>query len=501
MQVARTVLADLDLDAVLERVIASARELTGARYVAIEPPAEAEPRPAEAGSRRGDRTLTVPIVIGGAPYKELQLAHKETGEPFTEADEQAVSLLAELAALAIDHARRFGGTETRRLELQRTVDALEATMEIARAVAGRSDLEAVLGLVAKRGRALVSARILAIEVQEGADLVIAAGAGEIPPNFLGLRFSAAGTVASVAVRTHETQRLSDPANWAGFHEHGLGGHLAEIEDGLVVPMIFHGESYGVLVALDRFGGPAFEPEHRRLLESFAASAAIVVATARGAADERRRQVIAAAEAERGRWARELHDDTLQALASVRLMLGAARRLDEPDEMRAAIEQAVEELKTNTENLRALIADLRPGSLDQLGVEPAIADLAERFEGTGIELDCHLDFAYDHGRESRRLAPELETAIYRTVQETLNNVAKHSGARRAMVEAIESGDAVSIRVRDDGRGFDPAAHTPGFGLLGMRERVELVEGELTVDSEPGRGTTITARFPVRRRGGA
>lgn len=371
-------------------------------------------------------------------------------------------------------------------------------MEIAGALAGESEIDAILELVAKRGRALVGARILAIEIQEGAELAVAAGAGELPSDFVGRRFAIQETVASTALRTRRTQRLSDELNRSRFEQHGLGRFDLQVSDGLVVPMIFRGEPYGVLLALDRYGGPAFEPDQERLLEAFASSAAVVVATARSAADERRRQVMAAAEAERGRWARELHDETLQAIASVRLMLSAARRVTDAEEMRASIEAAMDELQTDMDNLRALITDLRPGALDQLGIEPALIDLTERVGASGIDLDVNIDLSFEQGRADRRLAPDLETAIYRTVQEALTNVAKHAGADRAVVEVVEDGATVSVRIRDNGRGFDPHDETEGFGLLGMQERVELVDGHLTVDSSAGRGTTVTAEFPVRRR---
>ncbi|MGH2855426.1 MAG: sensor histidine kinase, partial [Solirubrobacteraceae bacterium] len=98
----------------------------------------------------------------------------------------------------------------------------------------------------------------------------------------------------------------------------------------------------------------------------------------------------------------------------------------------------------------------------------------------------------------RHAPELETALYRIVQEALTNAVKHGGARRAVVEIREEGETVHLEIRDDGGGFDPTAETDGFGLLGMHERVELLDGTLHVDSTPGSGTAVRASFPIQRR---
>jgi len=120
-------------------------------------------------------------------------------------------------------------------------------------------------------------------------------------------------------------------------------------------------------------------------------------------------------------------------------------------------------------------------------------------GTGLDVDLHADLAYEHERAPTRLTAELEAAVYRIVQEALTNATKHGGATRASVEILEDDRCVRIVVRDDGAGFEPGARTDGFGLLGMRERVELLDGTLDVESAPGEGTTVAAVLPVHRRG--
>ena len=182
-----------------------------------------------------------------------------------------------------------------------------------------------------------------IELLDGEELELAAGAGELPAGLLGHRVALEGTVASAAVRSGQSQRLTDQLNRARFEQHGLG-HLGLIaDDGLVVPLMFRDRRYGVLLAVDHLGSGEFTAEHQRLLEAFATSAATAVATARSVEDERRRQRLAAAESERARWARELHDETLQALGSLRLILSAAARTGTRDAMAGAIGQALEQL--------------------------------------------------------------------------------------------------------------------------------------------------------------
>jgi signal transduction histidine kinase len=548
LEVARSVLAELDLDVVLYRVLEAAQDLTDARYAALGVLSESrtelarfltrgidEDTHAAIGSLPSGRGvlgvlikdpvplrfddvgshprsygfpsghppmhtfLGVPILIGEEPFGNLYLTEKAGGAEFSAKDEQAVMALAEFAGVAIDHALRYTGAQTRGDELQRTVAALEATTLIARAVGGETDLDVILELVTKQGRALVSARTLLIELKQGDELVVAAGAGELPRGLIGQRVALEDTVASHAMRTGRSQRLEDELNRARFEEHGLGTVGLDAACGLIVPLILRGETHGVLLALDRLtDGPTFSTEDERLLESFAASAATAVAMARSIASDRQRQRLAATEGERQRWARELHDETLQSLSALRIGLSAAARSDRPEALGQAVRQSIDHLEEAIANLRALITDLRPAALDELGVQAALEGLAERTRRRGVEVDVSVELAYEQGHEPARDVGELETAVYRIVQEALTNAARHGKAKRAVVEVHEDPRTVHVSVRDDGCGFDPDADTDGFGILGMRERVELLGGELQIVSAPARGATVRARLPARRR---
>jgi signal transduction histidine kinase len=260
-------------------------------------------------------------------------------------------------------------------------------------------------------------------------------------------------------------------------EHGLDAQV-------LVPLSFRGRSLGMLAAVG--GDPADEDES--LLLAFAASAATAVATARSVEARRLRDSVAGAEAERARWARELHDETLQALGGLRMLVSAARRRQDAGAMRAALEDVVTTIDGEIESLRTLIRELRPAALDELGPAPAIEELAARTAARhGLEVTTELDLG---GRRS----PEVETALYRIIQEALTNAVKHAGAARVAVAAREDGDALRLSVTDDGRGFDPAAPGAGFGLAGMRERVLLLGGTLDVTSGP-EGTRIAASLPA------
>ena len=131
-------------------------------------------------------------------------------------------LLADFAGVAIDHARRFTRSETRRVDLQHTVEALDASMQISRALGGETDVDAILQLVAKRARALVSARTVLIEHSRDGHLVVAVGAGEFSPDLVGQEIDPHDSVAGAAMRSARTLRLEDEPNQARFERHGLG---------------------------------------------------------------------------------------------------------------------------------------------------------------------------------------------------------------------------------------------------------------------------------------
>jgi GAF domain-containing protein len=188
--------------------------------------------------------LGVPIVIGGVPFGSLYLTEKAGGGEFTDADEESVTTLAWFAGVAIDHARRYTGAAARGDELARSVAALQATTEIARAVGGETDLELILELVVKRGRALVCARTVLIELVSGNELVVAAVAGDQPAGLVGERMALADSVASAALRTRATQRLEAELNRARFDQHEVGKHGVSADTGMVVPLIFHNQAHG-----------------------------------------------------------------------------------------------------------------------------------------------------------------------------------------------------------------------------------------------------------------
>ena len=360
---------------------------------------------------------------------------------------------------------------------------------------GELELDRILELIAKRGRALVGARTMLIALTDGEVTRIAAAAGQGARDLHGLEAPADASLGGYAVRTRRAQRLGTTAS-------GLRSAWAEqvgASAGLVVPLLFRGRALGVIAAFDRLeDGPEFSPDDEQIMLAFGASAAMAVATGQHVVAAGARQRLDASERERARWARELHDETLQELGALKLLLAAARRSDDIEILRSALDEGVEHLTGGIARLRALITDLRPAALDQLGPVAALEALTSRVSAqAGVEISLSADLDFETGRAVTRHTPEVEATIYRVVQEALTNAVKHARASAMEVELREQDGAVDLAVRDNGRGFDPDAQTSGFGLLGMEERIALVRGKLELRSAPGVGTEVIARIPAAR----
>jgi signal transduction histidine kinase len=520
IDVGRGLVAQLDLEAVLNEVVRVARELTGARYAAlgildedrrelerfiyvgideetramigdlprglgvlgelIRNPAplrlrEVGEHPRSHGFPPGHPPmhsfLGVPIVVRGQVYGNLYLTEKVDGD-FDASDQEAATILAEWAAVTIFNVRLYAQSEEERGALERAVHGLEATTEISRAVGGETETTRVLETIAKRSRALVGARSLLVLLRDGARFEVVAAAGEC------------GTAPVGRYLTIEAETSAETL----VEAQGIG---IEARAALLAPLRFRGKPLGAIIALDRLEeGPDFYSEDERLLTAAAASAATAVATVQSVTEERLRQSLMSAERERARWARELHDTVLQGLGSRRVLLSSALKSGDQARLSAAVEEALADMARDIDELRALITELRPATLDQLGLVAALEDLAERVD-QGSEFELLTDLQID----AERLEGELETVVYRLVQEALTNILKHAGADHVDLQIQSREGRLDVIVSDDGKGFDSSGEQRGFGLAGMRERIELAGGELRIESRPGAGTRVMASVPL------
>ena len=393
----------------------------------------------------------------------------------------------------------------RRDDLQRANRGLETTTELGRALGGMTDLDRVLELVVKRSRALIDARAAELALLDGEQFVIAAVAGDDVTELAGRRLAPEESIAAAALRSGRSQRFRK------VPEGTVARDLIGARTALVTPMIFRNRAVGFLSVFDRLDGDGtFSQEDERLLQAFAASAATAVATAQTAGHEALQRSLRASEQERQKWARELHDETLQELAGLKILLASARRSADPARLDAAVDEAIAMITDGIANLRALITDLRPAALDDLGTVPALKALAARVEAqTGLPIELELGPAREQDHTGRRHEPELEAAVYRLVQEALTNAVKHASASRVLVSVIESeGDeCLDVEIRDDGRASIRKAHTKASACSGCTSASRLracasrcargrARGRRSALASQCRGG-IPRRSPVRR----
>jgi two-component system sensor histidine kinase UhpB len=220
---------------------------------------------------------------------------------------------------------------------------------------------------------------------------------------------------------------------------------------------------------------------------------------RGLLQKMSEQVLAAQEDERKRIARELHDETAQSLTTLLIRLKILERSRTAAEMRGQIDELRELTAETLEAVRKLAVELRPATLDDLGLLAALEAYTESYAARNRNSVRVLFSAQGFGDRESRLPPQVELVLYRVVQEALTNAAKHASAETLRVQLQRSPADVVATVEDDGQGFDVEemmrSRERGLGLFGMQERLALVRGQLMIDSALGRGTRIQARVPL------
>ena len=525
--------SELSLDALLQNLTDTARELTGARYAAlgvIDPHRTELERfvttglDAETFAAIGDlprgrgilgvlirdaqplrlhdiaddprsvgfppnhppmRTfLGVPILLRGVSYGNLYLTEKEGGGDFTTEDQELVTLLAAQAAVAIENARLFESAK-------RWSEQLESLIEVGNALATELDLSRMLELVARRLREILHARFVLILLESEGQLRVDVAAGDVFESVPGATVPLAGTKVGRVLERGRSERvdsvIDDPESDLELTR------ALEMLAALYAPMQVRNDPIGLIVAGDKLvPDRRFSTEDLRLAETFAARAAVAVDQARRIQRDALRRVVRAQEDERRRLARELHDETGQALTSILLGLKSLEDLDDMAALGEGVAALRERVVATLQDVRRLAVELRPAALDDFGLEAALERLTAGFaEQTGLKVELESRLQDD------RLPEEVETVLYRIVQEALTNIVKHAEAGRVSIVITQKAGAVGAVIEDDGRGFDPDQSIDGgIGLIGMRERVALLDGSMTIEAAPGKGTTLVIEVPVR-----
>ncbi len=355
----------------------------------------------------------------------------------------------------------------------------------------------LLRLMADRGLALLDADVLIILIEERGELRVAGTSGTVTVRLriVPVEGSALGDI----YRAGESVAVDKPRGQEAAWLHELG---VEVRAGLIEPLSMEGQGGGIVIALREKNG--FKGHDKEALKAFATSVAQRLAAERSVEIERLRYGMEARERERTRWAREIHDESIQGMGALRLRLANARDIDDPAQLREAVDLVLDGLGNEIDGLRHLITELRPAALDDLGLAAALEALARRAQAIdGLDVEVDIQLGQDNGR---RLDPELESTVYRIVQEALTNVSRHAEASRAVVQISERGGNVVASVTDDGKGMPGAERLGprgdglegGFGMGGMRERAELVGGELEFRPAPERGTRVSLTVPLAGR---
>jgi signal transduction histidine kinase len=427
--------------------------------------------------------LGVPILLRGAAYGNLYLTEKEGGQDFDDDDEEIVTLLAAQAAVAIENARLYESATS-------WSQQLESLNEIGAALVSELELRPLLDLVATRLRELIAARLVAIALPADGLLRIAAADGEGASHLAAVNELGDDSKTARVLQRARSERvdslLEDPEVSQEIARR-LGAST-----GLYVPLLARDQPIGVLIAHDKRGAdPRFTSADLRLAEQFALRASLAVDLSRQVARDALRRVVAGQELERRRLARELHDETGQALTSILLGLRAVEESRSAEEMHASAADLRELVVGTLQDVRRLAVQLRPKALDDFGLAPALERLAQTFsEATDLQVEVEAQLG------GERLPPEVETTLYRIVQEALTNIVKHAQASQVSILLVRRPAMATLVIEDDGKGFDTEdVRAEGLGLVGIRERVELHDGRLTVESAPGSGTTIVAEVPL------
>lgn len=363
----------------------------------------------------------------------------------------------------------------------------------------------LLRLMADRGLALLDADALLVVIEEKGELRVAAasGAPAVRVRIVPVSASALGDLYARREAVALERPRGGEAAW--LHELGLEPRAV-----LVEPLSMEGHGGGMVIATRNDG--SFREPDRKALAAFAQSVAQRLAAERSVEIERLRYGMEARERERTRWAREIHDESIQGIGALRLQLANARDIDDVQTLRKAVDDVLEGLGTEIDGLRHLITELRPAALDDLGLSAALEALARRAQAidgldvkTDIRLGSELEGQLGAG-DGERLDPELESTVYRVVQEALTNVSRHAQATQAVVQIVRADGYLRASVTDDGKGMPGAERMGprgdglegGFGTGGMRERAELVGGELEWLPASGGGTIVRLTVPLAGR---
>ncbi|MCL4551961.1 MAG: GAF domain-containing sensor histidine kinase, partial [Candidatus Marsarchaeota archaeon] len=453
--------------------------------------------------------LGLPLKVHDRSIGVIYVDYSKAAHHFTSDEVHLASSLASLAALAIENSRLYTHEQQKRREAT-------VLLDLATAISSTLDLPKVLSLVAK-------ASLDATRVEQCTILLSSDSGGCLVPK-LGVARDDGGDYAEV--KCSRQARISE----FRLQEEVLAGRPVAVlsiatetrpairtwlqavnaASALVVPLFAKEQLNGVILLGSSRPEHVFRDEEVRVVLGVAGQAAVAVENAilfselaqkeltlRGLVNK----IIHAQEEERRRIAADVHDEVIQSVMGMWYRIQACQKWlkMDPGEASQELDVLKSSLETSLQSLRRIILNLRPATLDDYGFVPTLRSFSRSFEQ---ETDIRVSLFV---RGTQRLAPELESCLYRLVQEATSNIRKHSGASNCRIVLVIGLRQTLLSVKDNGRGFNVAQTTPSegvqarFGLVSMRERVALVGGSIRIESWPGAGTVIRVRVPTTLRG--
>ena len=446
--------------------------------------------------------LCVPLKIGDQVIGVLNAESDEVNR-FSPADQELLGALANVAAMALQNAWLFESEQKRR-------HLAETLREASAALSTTLELDELLGLILEQLRSVVPHDCASVQRLRGEEMEIVACRGfPHPEKVIGVTVPLSAHFPNHrVVATKAPLAIADVAEeYPAFREESDIYSAGRIWSWLGVPLIAKGEPIG-MIAIDRVEARPYSPEDARLAMTFANQAAMVIENAQlletVSRDGRRlqaisAQLVSAQEAERKRISQELHDELGQSLTAMKFNLAAIEGELPPSVARAVAARLADTtslVDRTLEQVRELALELRPSMLDDLGLLPTLRWHTKRYADR-MAIDVQL---FAQGLEER-LPMEVETVLYRAVQEALTNIAKHARASRVTIRLERHNSTVRASVEDDGCGMVNTGVkgdrdlAPGVGLLVMRERATSIGGTLILESAPGIGTRVVVEVPA------
>jgi signal transduction histidine kinase len=370
-------------------------------------------------------------------------------------------------------------------------DALYALDRATRAIAGELDLDRVLQLNVDSVRELVTARYAALGIVGPDGLIerfITSGISAEHRARIGALPRGHGLLGTI-IRDGVSLRIPDIATHPDTY--GFPPDHPPMHSFLGMPVRVGGETVGNFYLTEKRNAPEFSESDQELVEMFALHAGIAIQNARLHDEVQKLAVVD----ERMRISRDLHDGVIQSIYAVSLSLEDVLELIDSDRDGAMdrVDRAIDRLHTTIGDIRQFIVALGPASY--IGLDAALQAMGrELLAGSTAELTVDVGDAAEIGG---RLPPDADHELVQITREALSNVARHSGAAHATLALRVAGDTLTLRIEDDGTGFEPGRRLEGthFGLANLRDRAAVLGGTLAIESEPGNGTRIIVELPI------